>query len=131
MSLAVAAFFQVLNALVLPEPSHSSVALDGGVRLGAAVSTIVKVLLAEVVVLLHASVAVQCAVTTRVLPHPGPLLSSTYIGVTAPLQMSLAVAAFFQVLNALVLPEPSHSSVALAGGVRLGAAVSTIVKVLL
>src|SRR5204863_8643983 len=91
MSLALAPAFQVASAVVLPVPSHSTLSLAGGVRLGSVVSTIVKVRLAETAALLHASVAVQCAVITRVAPQPGTLLSSTYTGVTAPLQMSLAL----------------------------------------
>src|SRR5204863_6898511 len=80
------------SAVVLPVPSHSTLSLAGGVRLGSVVSTIVKVRLAETAGRLHAWVAVQCAVITRVAPQPGTLLSSTYTGVTAPLQMSLALA---------------------------------------
>src|SRR5439155_76852 len=129
ISLALALAFQVASAVVLPVPSHSTLSLAGGVRLGSVVSTIVKIRLAETAALLHASVAVQCAVITRVAPQPGTLLSSTYTGVTAPLQISLALAPAFQVASAVVLPVPSHSTLSLAGGVRLGSVVSTIVKV--
>src|SRR5206468_9965813 len=92
ISLALAPAFQVASAVVLPVPSHSTLSLAGGVRLGSVVSTIVKVRLAETAAVLHASAAVQCAVITRVAPQPGTLLSSTYTGITAPLQISLALA---------------------------------------
>ena len=44
---------------------------------GGVVSSIVKVLEVEVPRLPQASVAVQCALNTRVEPHPAVLLSST------------------------------------------------------
>ena len=96
---------------------------------GLVVSSIVKVLLAEVPVLPQASVEVQWAVITRVPPQPGVLLSSTYVGVDAPLQVSLALAPFFQVFKAVVLPAPSHSTIWLAGAVTVGGVVSLTVMV--
>src|SRR5204863_3675455 len=84
--------------------------------------------LAESAAFLPASVSVQCAVIPPVPTRRSSVLSSTYTGVTAPLQMSLALAPAFQVASAVVLPVPSHSTLSLAGGVRLGSVVSTIVR---
>ncbi len=74
--------------------------------------------------MLHASVAVQWALITRVAPQPATLLSSTYTGVAAPLHTSLALAPFFQSSKAARLPAPSHSTVLSAGAVTTGAVVS-------
>src|SRR5258706_1095918 len=78
ISLALAPAFQVASAVVLPVPSHSALSSAGVQTLANVVSPILNVQLAQTAELLHASVAVQCALITRVAPQPGALLSSTY-----------------------------------------------------
>src|SRR6266851_3591166 len=96
---------------------------------GPVLSWIVKVRVTEVPRLPQASVAVQCALITRVEPQPAVLLSSTYVALAVPLQISLALAPLFQLFRAARLPAPSHSTVLSEGAVTTGAVVSWIVKV--
>src|SRR5437879_3187088 len=99
------------------------------VSVGPVLSLIVKVRETDVPVLPQASAAVQCALITRVAPQPATLLSSTYTGVAAPLQASLALAPLFQLLSAARLPAPSHSTVLSAGAVTTGGVSSSTVMV--
>src|SRR5580765_5992644 len=98
--------------------------LLGAVTTCGTVSWIVKVLLKDVPVFPHASVAVQWAVITRVAPHPGTLLSSTYTGLAAPLHVSNALAPPCHAVNAAPFPAPSHSTMVLLGAVTTGGVVS-------
>src|SRR5207248_815582 len=115
---------QALYAVVLPEPSHSTVWLAATVPMtGPVVSSILKV--AEVlVVLLQASLAVKMIRICLLLPQSAtqvavPLSS---LQVTAPPQPSVAdprPSLQSKALYAVVLPKPSHSTVWLAATVPM------------
>src|SRR5690606_25124694 len=123
---------QEFNASVLPKPSHSTVISSAAsTKTGAVVSTIVKV--AVVLLLLpHSSLAVKVTVALPVAPHSSLKPLKSWLQVIA-LHRSLATAPPLvnnQLVRAVVLPKPSHSTIiSCAATSSTGAVVSTMVKV--
>src|SRR5688572_1749855 len=118
------------RSLTFPAPSHSTVMLEAARMEGGVVSTILKVATVEEA-LPQSSVAVKVTVALPVAPHGLESPLKLLLQVT-PEQISEAAAPPLlesQLLRALLLPTPLHSTVKSEAAVIAGGVVSTIVNV--
>ena len=115
---------------MLPVPSHSTVLLLAAVSiLGAVVSSIVNVA-SRLIELLLESVSVKVTVSFPVPPQASLKPKLLFEMITSP-QLSVPEKVLFnQLLNSVVFPAPSHSTVkSLGGNIQVGSSASTLMVI--